>query len=179
MEEMKQENAGLKKALAEEELKKKKMKGALEKYKEGEVIDRLNAIDAVKKTTSNSCKNDRGMQDNNFTYGQNQGQSYSQSYKGQPDKKRTKGEIHPDPVGTSKNNWAHLQGPQRGNYKGKRGHHSYSNPMTKKPPGLSTHPKVQIQFTPRSSPPSFQYQPPHTPNTHHNPPSTHPNPHAQ
>ena len=42
MEEMKQENARLKKALAEEELKKKKMKGALEKYKEGEVIDRLN-----------------------------------------------------------------------------------------------------------------------------------------
>ena len=81
MEEMRQENARLKKALAEEELKKKKMKGTLDKYKEDQVIDRLSAIDAVKKTTSNSCNNDRGMQDNNFTYSQNQGQSYSRSYK--------------------------------------------------------------------------------------------------
>ena len=59
MEEMRQENARLKKALAEEELKKKKMKGTLDKYKEDQVIDRLSAIDAVKKTTSNSCNNDR------------------------------------------------------------------------------------------------------------------------
>ena len=63
MEEMRQENARLKKALAEEELKKKKMKGTLDKFKEDQVIDRLSAIDAVKKTTSNSCNNDRGMQE--------------------------------------------------------------------------------------------------------------------
>ena len=56
MEEMKQENAGLKKALAEEELKKKKMKGTLDKVREGQVIDRLSAIDAVKKTTRSVFK---------------------------------------------------------------------------------------------------------------------------
>ena len=47
MEEMRQENVRLKKALAEEELKRKKMKGTLDKVREGQVIDRLSAIDAV------------------------------------------------------------------------------------------------------------------------------------
>ena len=62
MEEMRRENIRLKKKIAEEELKKKKMKRTLDKYKEDQVIDRLSAIDAVKKTTSNSSNNDRGMQ---------------------------------------------------------------------------------------------------------------------
>ena len=79
MEEMRRENIRLKKKIAEEELKKKKMKGTLDKVREDQVIDRLSAIDAVKKTTSKSYNNDRGMQDNNFTYSQNQGQSQGQS----------------------------------------------------------------------------------------------------
>ena len=97
---MKKENISLKKKIAEEELKKKKMKGTLNKVRDDQVIDCHLATDAIKKTTSKSYNDDRGMQDKNFTYSQNLGQSQGQSNRGKPDRKRTKGEIRPDPVGT-------------------------------------------------------------------------------
>ena len=118
---MKRGNTRLKKKIAEEEIKKKKMKGTLNKARDDQVIDHHLANDARKKMTSKSYNDSRGMQDKNFTYSQNLGQSQGQSNRGQPDAKRTKGEFRPDPVGTAQNNYSDLQGPQWGKPKGKKG----------------------------------------------------------
>ena len=145
MEELKRENARLKKEAANEESKKKKKKGTIDKAREDQVIDRHLANDAKKKLISTSCYDSRGMQDKFNTSSQNVGQSKGQSNGGPTDAKRTKpGDFRPDPVGTSKNNYSHLQGPQWGKPKGNQGPQFHSNSVTKKSPGLSNNPKIQI-----------------------------------
>ena len=122
MEELKRENARLKKEAANEESKKKKKKGTIEKAREDQVIDRHLVNDAKKKLISTSCYDSRVMQDNINTSSQNVGQSKGQSNRGPTDAKWTKpGDFRPDPVGTSKNNYSHLQGPQWGKPKGNQG----------------------------------------------------------
>ena len=115
MEELRRENARLKKQAANEERKKKKDKGIIETAREDQVIDRHLANDAKKKLTSTSYYDSRGMQGNINTSSQNVGQPKGQSSRGPTDAKMTKPEgFRPAPVGTSKNNYSHLQGPPRG-----------------------------------------------------------------
>ena len=101
MEELRKENARLRKEAANEENKKKKKRGTIEKARDDQVIDRHLVNDAKKKQTSTSCYDSRGMQDKIYTSSQNVGLSKGQSNRGPPDAKRTRaGEFRPDPAGT-------------------------------------------------------------------------------
>ena len=122
MEELRRENARLKKQAAIDERRKKKDRGIIEKARDIQVIDRHLTGDAEKKLTSTPYRDNRGMQGNINTSSQNVGQPKGQSTRGPTDAKRTKPEgFRPAPVGTSKNNYSHLQGPPRGTQKGYQG----------------------------------------------------------